>query len=217
MRLSKTFTATAVAILTLAAAAGAQATTLYSGPSSMDELTTGTSFDVTFNAPHAGAADLSFVLDGFASLDGQNWYEDDFTLSLNGVAIAKGTWNLGGGGADAVYFAPLGATFDNISDNGADHLAINWNGGHVDIDTPLSLKAGANALTFAYDSMPSEGGAHAGWQGTGDEGWAAHDIKVTQAGAVPEPAAWGLMIVGFGGMGVVLRRQRRLQPALAPI
>jgi hypothetical protein len=29
-------------------------------------------------------------------------------------------------------------------------------------------------------------------------------------GGVPEPASWGLMIVGFGGMGAVLRRRRGL-------
>ena len=33
--------------------------------------------------------------------------------------------------------------------------------------------------------------------------------------AVPEPATWALMLIGFGGMGVALRRSRRLQPALA--
>jgi hypothetical protein len=27
---------------------------------------------------------------------------------------------------------------------------------------------------------------------------------------VPEPATWGLMIAGFGGMGAVLRRRRAL-------
>jgi len=26
---------------------------------------------------------------------------------------------------------------------------------------------------------------------------------------VPEPATWGLMIVGFGGLGVMLRRKRQ--------
>jgi len=33
--------------------------------------------------------------------------------------------------------------------------------------------------------------------------------------AVPEPATWGLMLLGFGGMGMVLRRRRR--PVLAQI
>jgi hypothetical protein len=33
--------------------------------------------------------------------------------------------------------------------------------------------------------------------------------------AVPEPATWALMLLGFGGMGMVLRRRRR--PALAQI
>jgi PEP-CTERM motif len=35
------------------------------------------------------------------------------------------------------------------------------------------------------------------------------------AGGVPEPATWGLMIVGFGGAGVVLRGQRRRQAVAA--
>ena len=33
----------------------------------------------------------------------------------------------------------------------------------------------------------------------------------TVAGGVPEPAAWAMMLVGFGGLGAVLRR-RRAQP-----
>jgi hypothetical protein len=211
MRLRSTLAAVAAVSATLAvslAAAGAQASVIYAGPSSMSEMATNTSFDVTFNALQAGAADLSFVLDGYASLDGQNWYEDDFTLSLNGTAIAMGTWNLGGGGADAVYLAPAGATFDNVSDNGADHLAINWNGGHVNISAPLSLLAGSNTLTFAYNSLPYNDGQNAGWQDMGDEGWSAHNIVVSQTGAVPEPMTWALMIAGFGLAGAALRRRR---------
>jgi hypothetical protein len=34
-------------------------------------------------------------------------------------------------------------------------------------------------------------------------------------GSLPEPASWGLMIIGFGGMGAVLRRRRRRSPTLA--
>jgi hypothetical protein len=32
----------------------------------------------------------------------------------------------------------------------------------------------------------------------------------TSGGSLPEPASWGLMIIGFGGMGAVLRSRRRL-------
>lgn len=41
------------------------------------------------------------------------------------------------------------------------------------------------------------------------------DIHFSGSAAVPEPAAWGLMIVGFGGMGVMLRRRRALAAAAA--
>ena len=34
------------------------------------------------------------------------------------------------------------------------------------------------------------------------------------AGGIPEPATWGLMIVGFGGVGAMLRQRRRLVAAL---
>jgi hypothetical protein len=32
----------------------------------------------------------------------------------------------------------------------------------------------------------------------------------TSGGSLPEPASWGLMIIGVGGMGAVLRSRRRL-------
>jgi hypothetical protein len=35
----------------------------------------------------------------------------------------------------------------------------------------------------------------------------------TSGGSLPEPASWGLMIIGFGGMGAVLRSRRRRLPA----
>jgi hypothetical protein len=38
-------------------------------------------------------------------------------------------------------------------------------------------------------------------------------VSVTQA--VPEPATWAMMIVGFGGIGYALRRQKKLVRAIA--
>ena len=38
-----------------------------------------------------------------------------------------------------------------------------------------------------------------------------------QGTAVPEPMSWALMLVGFGGLGAMLRSNRRLQPAAVRI
>ena len=202
MNLRLKLAASAFAIVTLASA-GAQAATLYNGVGvSTAEMDTNSAYSIQFTAPSAGSGNLSFVLDGYASLDGQNWYEDDFTLTLNGVDIFKGTFNLGGGGNDVVFSNPNGAAYENTSNNGVD---VTWDGGHVNFSTPIALASGNNVLTFAYTSMSDD---HAGWQGMGDEGWGVSDINVT-AGAVPEPASWALMIMGFGSLGVALRRSRR--------
>ena len=203
MRLRMTLAATVAAIAALAAA-GAQAGTLYSFAGPTGELPTDISITKSFSGA-TGAAQVAFTLDGYASLDGQNFYEDDFTLSLNSTPILSGTFNLGGGGANVVFFAPVGASVNNISGNG---MAVTFAGGKVLISTPLNLLAGLNSLTFNYKALP--GPAHAGFQGTGDEGWGLRDIVVTQAsGGVPEPASWALMLTGFGGLGAVLRRSRR--------
>ncbi len=37
-------------------------------------------------------------------------------------------------------------------------------------------------------------------------------VRISQATAVPEPATWGMMLVGFGAIGFAMRRKRR--PAL---
>jgi hypothetical protein len=216
MGFRQTVAASAVAVMALAGA-NARATTLLSDTDAPVERAVGSAFDETFDSATGGLASLSFVLDGYRSLDGQNWYEDDFTLSLNNVAIIKGTWNLGGGGSDAVYMAPTGATFDNLSGNGA---AVTWTGGHVNISSSLNLLAGGNTLTFSYGSL---GVDHAGLQGQADEAWSVHDVLVTQAnrfsgtdlvGVVPEPGTWMLMLVGLGGAGLHLRHRRRA-PATA--
>ncbi len=41
------------------------------------------------------------------------------------------------------------------------------------------------------------------------------DWRITERGGVPEPASWALMLVGFGGMGAMLRARRKLATATA--
>jgi hypothetical protein len=42
-------------------------------------------------------------------------------------------------------------------------------------------------------------------------------VDLFDSGAVPEPATWGLMLLGFAGVGVAMRRSRKSKPALMQI
>jgi hypothetical protein len=74
-----------------------------------------------------------------------------------------------------------------------------------DFDTPdlnsFGAAYGMVALTSTnIVSIGSNGGV-----GT----FSASQVGTFSVGLVPEPATWGLMIVGFGGLGVMLRRKRQ--------
>jgi len=64
--------------------------------------------------------------------------------------------------------------------------------------------SGLSSITFG---MPTDGG-------DADTGYLAFDNLSTHApGEVPEPATWGLMLLGFGALGATMRRRRALAPS----
>lgn len=50
---------------------------------------------------------------------------------------------------------------------------------------------------------------------TGHVGATLQEVLIPHTPGVPEPATWAMMLVGFGGMGALLRRHRRQATALA--
>ena len=65
-----------------------------------------------------------------------------------------------------------------------------------------STAFGGNSVYFATDLVNANGN-------TGNVG------AISQTGAVPEPATWGMMLIGFAGIGISLRRRRRAEALAA--
>jgi hypothetical protein len=200
------------AAITASVASPAMASTLYSNPLLTGAIVSPGSVGFSANSGSAQSGALSFKLNGFASLDGVNFFEDDFTLMLNGAPILTLSYDLGGGGSNAVFSNLYGATISG----GANAY---FQGGTLLINiASLPLIAGSNSFSFSYDS-PTGGSlsdplnGHAGPQGLGDEGWGVSDVLLT--GSVPEPASWALMIAGFGLTGAAMRRRNRVHVTYA--
>lgn len=68
-----------------------------------------------------------------------------------------------------------------------------------------TLTASDFALSFSALSSPF-----------GSDSWTANSTGTfaAQLGAIPEPATWAMMIIGFGGVGAVARQRRRLTSTL---
>jgi len=167
------------------------------------QLATPGSFEATFNAPAAGAGELSFELVGFKSLDGyKNCCGDVFHLSLNGTEVFAGAFNMGGGGSNAILFNPNGGTAltttHGAGDDPHNSHQVTWAGGVSAIALPITLVAGANLLTFSYAGQ---------LQGLVDEAWGVNSLAI--ATPVPEPHTYALMLAGLCVLGFIARRRKR--------
>ena len=117
----------------------------------------------------------------------------DFTIDLVFTTLQASSFSAGL--QSALPDAP--ATFDLFK--GSSLLASGVGTGNVNI-SPVTIGAGTYTLsiTGAVDSsLESEGGFQ--FSGT--------------PSAVPEPATWAMMLIGFGGLGAALRGSRRLGAA----
>jgi hypothetical protein len=187
----------------------ALATMLVTGPAFAATVTTSTGFLPTYVGPKNGDVE---ILSATATVDGA-----DLVLSFTADAAIGTTpdtvyvWGINTLGASApAPFTPEG--FSGVLFN--DTVVVNPSSpaagvkmmGDTVTDTVAisSLKnVVLNADQFGISLWPVVGAGFTGFSEfvPGDGTFAP--------GGVPEPATWGLMILGFGGLGVTLRSRRR--------
>jgi len=95
----------------------------------------------------------------------------------------------------SAFLAGLGGPYDlvEIDDDGTNEF---WR-----LANPITLEASTYTLTINGDNS-----------GAGSLGGS---ITIRQANAVPEPATWAMMLIGFGAVGFAMRRRRA--PVLAQV
>jgi hypothetical protein len=144
-------------------------------------------------------ADGAITLPSTSFIDVTSFYlTGDFPA---GDSATHGTTTLFSGGIGGTVVA-------SDSEGDATHFGTTTSGGvasNQGFGAPPSFTFDAVNTDFFIDEI--DGPAHLGTSGTLDRGDFSADSRSLDA--VPEPGAWALMLVGFGGLGGVLRSIRR--------
>lgn len=140
-----------------------------------------------------------------------------------GQARVEGALNLGTANPnDTLLLTSLNfglinqATFNNLEFNifggtaSSVTFAITDNGGQIFNFTNLALGNGENFFGFQGINNQTIANVSATLNGGGVQDFRQIRLDgVAGVPAVPEPGTWAMMLLGFGGMGVALRRRRR--------
>lgn len=209
--------ATAAIGLGVATPAGAVTLQLCPGGASCVSGTTNVNLG-TFNAPG------SLTVTGNVGIGGPqvNFTSTDGLLETNTGAAT--IFTASGSALDQLTFTLVTGAFTSAEFNleqgspKAFDIVLSVSGGGTKV-VSISNSAGSNVFDIIGD--PGESFTSASFVSTGSGGFA--DFKqlrlVLAAGTppVPEPGTWALMLLGFGGVGIALRRSRRNRGTLMQV
>ena len=159
-------------------------------------------FNFTWSDGIGNSATGQLITDGVTQADGSQLITDITGTQKVGALTSAITGVSNWAGADNLFFDPaVGGSFFTFG--GASYSTASlgqWN--------LFAWNSTNNALSFMVDNVgyPQNGQPITFAVGRGGE-------SSQSAGAVPEPAAWTLMILGFGGAGAMLRRRRQMVAA----
>ena len=176
----------AVAATLMATGAHAQTSGSYGGHTYTYHVT-GADF-ATANANAAGKGGYLATVTSQGEQDFLHTLTNGVTTYLGGTdAGSEGLWHWIGG-------PEAGPTFYSTSNAPTDLTYSFWNPGE-----PNDF-GGENALLINWD------GNNGSWNDIAASAVYGYVVEFS-GGAVPEPATWGMMILGFGAVGATLRRR----------
>jgi hypothetical protein len=156
-----------------------------------------------FGAASAAEAAIIFTFAAPAT-DGSftgTFHDDGIVGDSNGDFTETGTFTLPTG----IAAGSISTNFDTNLSNNIDFGTVTLNGVKFDLSPTGQFESGSinnQPVTSGTQTLVVTGKS-------GGNGSFAGTISFEVASGVPEPAAWALMIVGFGGMGAALRRRRQ--------
>ena len=123
------------------------------------------------------------------------------------IADSHGTFNLIPSTSDFGYAGGFSAT--------ATDLLFNFSGGGYALFQNPTTGSGQNFFCFAGSLCGQSGSSEnllvgSNFSEISNTSRQGNVIVASIRGAVPEPGTWAMMLLGFGGMGVALRRSRKL-------
>jgi hypothetical protein len=185
---------------TLSSVAGATATLYFDDPAfaAYSGLLDTFTLSATSTVASGGALDNNGTTLTEKGLDGDFAFMNGTTLLLGGHVT--GGWLQGAIGANSANFNNSSGVVTFTSDiPGLLNGLVNESFGFSLTGIPCAK------------GPPMVGCVHVDGAGTTTAGFTARSASGSFDGqlAVPEPATWGLMLVGFGGMGALLRNRRR--------
>ena len=110
-----------------------------------------------------------------------------YTVLTTPVLLARGNYVIGGSIEEGDKF-PIFLTQVNYA------TGYTWTGSREGVEIGFAEPKGAEGV---------------GVGGYGDQGIALVNFSFSQISAVPEPATWAMMLLGFGVVGTSLRRRRK--------
>jgi hypothetical protein len=166
-------------------------------------------FDFTAS-PAGGATDAGGVI--AATYSGSFSY--DYigpTVTRGGVTLTHGELLLGGTFSDASFSGAAGSSGAGLQDDGITGT-VTYTTELSSTELPLAASGGSFSLAFLDLSpilaLAASGGHMRDFLATGGGMFATNLTTGGGGGGVPEPAGWALMLVGFGAVGAILRRDR---------